>query len=106
MPDIDTLNQIYEEESRKRENKKGLSQYVDLYQTSKHNLDVDPWLEAGTPVLQPVANGGHVKVVVFGAGFGGLCAAYRCLESGAAKVDEILIVDPAGGFGGTWWWNR
>lgn len=106
MVSATALHKIYEEEARKRVNEKGLSQYVDLYQSSKKQIDVDPWIENGTPVLQPVANGGHVKVIIFGAGFGGICAAYRCIERGAAKVDEILIVDPAGGFGGTWWWNR
>jgi hypothetical protein len=102
-----TLKEKYQQERDKRIKIEGLSQYLPSSQGSLYALDVDPWIESGTPVHQPVQDGGHAKIVVFGAGFGGICAAIRCLESGAASsLDDILIVDPAGGFGGTWWWNR
>ena len=42
-------------------------------------------------------------VLIVGAGFGGLCAAYRLK---AAGIDDFLVLDQAGGVGGTWWWNR
>ena len=36
-----------------------------------------------------------------------LVAAVKLLQAGAAKSPEdLLIIDPAGGFGGTWYWNR
>lgn len=101
------LQKRYEEERDKRINIKGMSQYLDGKAGSLYALDVDPWIDNGTAIRQPVPDGGHVKIVIFGAGFGGITAAVRCLEQGAAaSVDDILIVDPAGGFGGTWWWNR
>ena len=31
--------------------------------------------------------------------------AVRLIQAGMSK-DDIVIVDPAGGFGGTWYWNR
>ncbi|KPI45180.1 Ketocytochalasin monooxygenase [Cyphellophora attinorum] len=97
----------YEQERQKRQQtSKGLAQFSDRQQ-SKELLLQDPWVESGTDVHRPVKNGGTSKIVVFGAGFGGLLAAIQCLESGAAKTPgDILMVDPAGGFGGTWYWNR
>lgn len=54
-----------------------------------------------------VPDGGHVKMAIFGAGFGGLCLAARALTEGSVTSPaDILIVDGAGGFGGTWYHNR
>lgn len=101
------LQKRYQEEREKRINVKGLSQYTDSSASSLFALDIDPWVDPNASIQQPVVDGGHCKLVIFGAGFGGICAAVRCLERGAVEnVNEILIVDPAGGFGGTWWWNR
>lgn len=44
-----------------------------------------------------------VRVLIAGAGFGGLLFAVRLLQSGFLRATEILFVDAAGGFGGTWW---
>ncbi|CAG7980374.1 unnamed protein product [Penicillium nalgiovense] len=44
-----------------------------------------------------------VRVLIVGAGFGGLLFAVRLLQSGFLRATEILFVDAAGGFGGTWW---
>lgn len=101
------VKQKYEEERNKRQQtSKGLGQFLDRQHSTALVLP-DPWVESGTPVHRPVQNGGHSKVVVFGAGFGGILAAIQCLESGAAKTPgDLVIVDPAGGFGGTWYWNR
>ena len=43
------------------------------------------------------------QIVIIGAGFGGMLAAARLVEAG---FDDILIIEKAGGFGGTWYWNR
>lgn len=97
----------YQQEREKRLNGKGLSQYLDGDKSSAYGFTVDPWIDSGTPISRPVPDGGHCKILIFGAGFGGLIAAVRCLQSGAARSpDDLLIVDPAGGFGGTWYWNR
>lgn len=99
----------YEEERQKRQQiSKGMAQFIDRAQSESTTFLVeDPWIQAGTPVRHPVQEGGRVKIIIFGAGFAGLLAAIKCLDSGAAKSpDDVLIVDPAGGFGGTWYWNR
>lgn len=101
------LKQKYEEERQKRQQVSGgLGQFVDKGHSATF-LTEDPWVEAGTSVHRPVPDGGSCKIVIFGAGFAGLLAAIKCLDAGAAKTpDDILIIDPAGGFGGTWYWNR
>ena len=43
------------------------------------------------------------QIVIIGAGFGGMLASARLIEAG---FDDILIIEKAGGFGGTWYWNR
>jgi cation diffusion facilitator CzcD-associated flavoprotein CzcO len=45
----------------------------------------------------------RVEAVVLGGGFGGLLAAARLRQAG---VQEIRVIDKAGDFGGTWYWNR
>ena len=105
-----TLAEKYEQERRKRQNvSKGLSQFLDKGGSAEFSVTLreDPWVPAGTPVHRPVPDGGHVKFAVVGAGFAGLLAAIKLLQAGAAtSPDDVLIIDPAGGFGGTWYWNR
>lgn len=96
----------YAVEREKRLGRGGLKQYIDPKQSAKlQHLLIDPWVEAATPVQQVVSNGGHRKAVIVGAGFGGILFAVQLIKKGFKKED-IVIVDPAGGFGGTWYWNR
>ena len=98
--------QKYDQERNKRTREDGTSQYIDLRQSEKYKQFIEnPWIKAGTPIHVPVQDGGHCKVLVLGAGFGGILFAVRCIEAGIDKND-VVIVDPAGGFGGTWYWNR
>lgn len=102
-----TTQDKYAQERERRLNDKGLAQYLDRSKVGNYILTEDPWVEEGTPVQKPVSEGGHVKIAIFGAGFGGLCAAARALlEGSASSPSDLLIVDRAGGFGGTWWHNR
>jgi len=102
-----TLQEKYRQERERRLNDKGLAQYLERSQIAGYILQEDPWVAEGTPIQRPVPDGGHVKIAIFGSGFGGLCAAVRALlEGSASSTDDILIVDHAGGFGGTWWHNR
>jgi cation diffusion facilitator CzcD-associated flavoprotein CzcO len=41
--------------------------------------------------------------VVVGGGFGGLLAAARLRQAG---LDRVRVIEKAGDFGGTWYWNR
>jgi cyclohexanone monooxygenase len=45
----------------------------------------------------------ELEAVIVGGGFGGLLAAARLQEVG---ITEIRIIEKAGDFGGTWYWNR
>ena len=102
-----TLQERYKQERERRLNDRGLSQYLDKSKTAGYILHEDPWVAEGTPVHRPIADGGHIKILILGAGFGGLCAAVRALLEGSARsAEDILVVDRAGGFGGTWWHNR
>ncbi|KAL3483264.1 hypothetical protein BJX62DRAFT_245055 [Aspergillus germanicus] len=74
--------------------------------------DPDPWLQSdpngqrSPNQSEPQPKIGHHKVLILGAGFGGLLFAVRLIQTGAFTADDLLLVDKAGGFGGTWYWNR
>ena len=98
------IQQKYSEEAAKRRRDDGLSQYVDLSRSDKfrHYQD-DPWLDASAPEvgLPALTEGDACKYLILGAGFGGLVFAVRLIQAGIS-VDDIRLVDSAGGFGGTW----
>src|SRR5580693_921166 len=60
----------------------------------------DPWVEPGftRPAIVD-----HTQVIVAGGGFGGLLVGARLNEAG---FSDIRIIEEAGDFGGTWYWNR
>jgi predicted alpha/beta superfamily hydrolase len=92
----------YETERQKRLKSTGTSQFVDLGTSEKYiKFVADPWVEEGTHVKQVVSDGGHVKALILGAGYGGLLFADALLKAGFG-VEDLMIVDPAGGFGGAW----
>ncbi|KAI5358191.1 Putative FAD/NAD(P)-binding domain, FAD/NAD(P)-binding domain superfamily [Septoria linicola] len=98
--------QKYALERDKRLGRGGVAQYIDPKKSEKHkHLLDDPWIAAGTPVQQVVPNGGHCKVLIVGAGYGGILFAVELIKKGF-QAEDIMFVDPAGGFGGTWYWNR
>lgn len=45
----------------------------------------------------------HHRVIVIGAGPGGMCTAIKLREAG---IEDFVILEKAGGVGGTWWHNR
>jgi len=97
--DPDALREKYREERDKRIRADGNAQYIEITGKLAHFVD-DPWVEPGF-VREPLTD--EVEVMVIGGGFGGLLAAARLREAG---VESLRIVDKAGGFGGTWYWNR
>ncbi|KAH7001756.1 flavin-binding monooxygenase-like family protein [Macrophomina phaseolina] len=98
----------YAAERQRRLRPDAANQYVDLDKTEKYKyLHDDPWvdhdvLNAQTPALK---NGDECKFLILGAGYGGLIFAVRFIQAGFSPSD-IRLVDSAGGFGGTWYWNR
>ncbi len=97
--DPDALRAKYRAERDKRLRAEGNEQYVEVTGRFAHFVD-DPYVAPGF-ARAPLAD--DVPVVVIGGGFGGLLAAVRLREAGVAGV---RIVEKAGDFGGTWYWNR
>ncbi|PYI36982.1 monooxygenase [Aspergillus indologenus CBS 114.80] len=106
--DMQKIQQRYAEERDKRRRPEGLSQYISLASTENPQLKSllhDPW-DDGTAPSVTLKEGARFKVVIMGAGFGGLLFAVRLLQTGCFRPEEIVLVDAAAGFGGTWYWNR
>ncbi|GME26869.1 Flavin-binding monooxygenase [Neofusicoccum parvum] len=98
----------YAAERQRRLRPDGTSQYVDLDKTDKYKfLHDDPWVDHDVLNAQPPAlnDGDECKFLILGAGYGGLIFAARLIQAGFSP-SEMRLVDTAGGFGGTWYWNR
>ena len=92
------LRAKYDAERDKRYRKDGNGQYIHLHEATSHWLD-DPYL----PRIEREPVTKDVEVLVMGGGFAALLAAGRLRDSG---IDDLLMVEKAGDFGGTWYWNR
>ncbi|KAK4185439.1 Pentalenolactone D synthase [Podospora australis] len=106
-----SLQQKYQEEASKRLRSDGVSQFIELEKAGSTRLNAlaeDPWADhAALNNKEPIKNGATYKFVILGAGYAGLVIAARLVEAGiAGGPDDIRIIDTAGGFGGTWYWNR
>ncbi|KAJ3546643.1 hypothetical protein NM208_g1900 [Fusarium decemcellulare] len=108
---LKAIQKRYAEEARKRLRPDGSAQFVQLTETDIKRFNAlveDPWAdhEALNAQDPPIKQHDTHKFFVLGAGFGGLQFAVRLIEKGLATADDIRLVDAAGGFGGTWYWNR
>ncbi|MBI1814012.1 MAG: NAD(P)/FAD-dependent oxidoreductase [Deltaproteobacteria bacterium] len=97
--DPDGLRAKYRAERDKRLRADGNNQYLEVKGALAHFVD-DPYVAPGF-TRAPLTD--EVEVVVIGGGFGGLLAAARLREAGIA---DVRIIERAGDFGGTWYWNR
>ncbi len=97
--DPERLRQRYAQERDRRIRADGNQQYLETAGALAHYRD-DPHAEPG---FARAALRREVDVVVVGGGFAGLLSAARLK---AAGWDDIVIVDTAADFGGTWYWNR
>ena len=95
----DALKSKYLTERDKRIRPDGNDQYVEVTAEFSHYQD-DPYVEPGF-TREPLLD--EVEVAVIGGGFGGLLAAARLREAG---FRDIRVIEKAGDFGGTWYWNR
>ena len=93
--DKDALKQKYREERDKRLRAEGLGQYV----RAAGDFVEDPY----TPVVAREPKRDHVTFTFIGGGFAGLVTGARLREAG---IGGIRLIDKAGDFGGTWYWNR
>ena len=97
--DKEALRAKYLAERDKRLRPDGNDQYLRLAGTSlEHYLD-DPYV----PVAPRERVTDHVTVALIGGGFAGMITGARLKEAG---IDDVRVVDKAGDFGGTWYWNR
>ncbi|EFW16656.1 monooxygenase [Coccidioides posadasii str. Silveira] len=104
---IQNIHQKYAEERSKRLRPDGMAQYINLTTTENQSLKrllEDKWDDGSAPSLT-LEEGAHYKIIIVGAGYGGILFAVRLLDAGF-KPKDIVIVDTAAGFGGTWYWNR
>jgi cation diffusion facilitator CzcD-associated flavoprotein CzcO len=97
--DPDALRARYRAERDKRQRPDGNDQYIETTGDFSRYVD-DPYVQPGF-TRKPINDA--VEVVIIGGGFGGLLAAARLREAG---VKSIRMVEKAGDFGGTWYWNR
>ncbi|MFZ5913539.1 MAG: flavin-containing monooxygenase [Pseudomonadota bacterium] len=97
--DPDELKKKYLAERDKRLRADGNRQYREITGEFAHFV-TDPYVEPGF-TREPLFD--EVDVIVIGGGFGGLLAGARLREAG---VKKIRMIDRAGDFGGTWYWNR
>lgn len=97
--DIEWLRQKYLDERLKRLHPGANSQYVEVKGAFAHYID-DPYVDG--PLVRDAVDE-TVEALVIGGGFGGLLAAAELSKIG---VTEVRIVEKAGDFGGTWYWNR
>ncbi|MCX7863870.1 MAG: NAD(P)/FAD-dependent oxidoreductase, partial [Novosphingobium sp.] len=97
--DFEALKRKYEEERQKRLRADAMDQYAALEGEFAH-FDTDPFVEPGF-TREPVSR--EADVLIIGGGFAGLLTGAHLRKRG---VRDIVVIDKAGDFGGTWYWNR
>lgn len=103
----DAIKAKYEEEKKKRIRQDGMAQYVKLGVDPKFtNFAKDPWNERPAGVFKLNSTDNRYKAAILGAGFGGLLFAVNLIEKGGYCPEDIILIDRATSFGGTWYWNR
>ncbi|MGB8365792.1 MAG: flavin-containing monooxygenase [Rhizomicrobium sp.] len=97
--DIPALREKYRLERDKRIRPEGQKQYFRPMGEVAENYAADPHkaVEPRAPISE------DIDVIILGAGWGGIMAAYYLTKAG---VSNFRNVDTAGDFGGVWYWNR
>jgi cation diffusion facilitator CzcD-associated flavoprotein CzcO len=96
------VHEKYEQERQKRLRSDGNAQYIALNDDDLNavkDYDADPF----TPLVPRDPMTVTTDVVIVGAGWGGMTTAAFLTKRG---VKDFRIIDKAGDFGGTWYWNR
>ncbi len=97
--DIEQIRERYRQERDRRARPSGTDQFQ-FAEGELAQLAEDPYADE-LPPRNPVDR--DVDVLVIGCGIGGIEMAATLRKAG---VDDILMVDGAADFGGTWYWNR
>lgn len=96
---VEQARQRYQAERAKRLRADGLAQYKELA-GDYAEFDRDPYVEPGF-TRDPIVE--ETDVVIVGGGFAGMLTTINLKARG---IEDIRIVEKAGDFGGTWYWNR
>ena len=97
-PSPEEIRERYRLERAKRLRPDGPAQYIEP--TGRFaSLLGDPY----TPRVERAPRHDEAEAVVVGGGFAGLSAGARLKEAG---IDDVVIVEGGGDFGGVWYWNR
>ncbi|WP_420443779.1 flavin-containing monooxygenase [Candidatus Poriferisodalis sp.] len=96
--DPDELRDRYRAERDKRLRDDGNEQYVEVVGDFSNYVD-DPYTERIE--REPLFD--EVEVAIIGGGFGGLLMGAQLRKAG---YESIRVIEKAGDFGGTWYWNR
>jgi cation diffusion facilitator CzcD-associated flavoprotein CzcO len=97
--DIPSLREKYRLERDKRLRPDGQRQYFRPSGEVVASYAADP--HQPIAAREPISE--EIDVIVLGAGWGGIMAAYHLTQAG---VTHFRNVDTAGDFGGVWYWNR
>lgn len=92
------IKKRYLAERDKRLRPDGNNQYREVKYDFAHYLE-DPYM----PRVPRDPIGCSIDFLVLGGGYGGLLLGARLVQ---ASVTNFRIIDKAGDFGGTWYWNR
>ncbi|XVV15447.1 flavin-containing monooxygenase [Actinoplanes sp. CA-131856] len=93
--ELEWLRSRYRRERDRRIRDEGNAQY----RRASGEIATDPYTERAE--RSPLTD--RVEALVIGGGFGGLLAGARLRQAG---VRDLRMIDEAGDFGGTWYWNR
>jgi cation diffusion facilitator CzcD-associated flavoprotein CzcO len=97
--EIPALREKYRRERERRLRADGQKQYFRPTGPVAGSFAADPH----KPVQPRAPLSEDIDVIIVGAGWGGIMAAYHLTQAG---VTNFRNVDTAGDFGGVWYWNR
>ncbi|GJC87779.1 FAD-binding monooxygenase ausC [Colletotrichum liriopes] len=108
MTAAENLLEKYAAERDKRLRPENLQKWVNFREPELTDMDRDLYVShaALRSQDQPLKDGSDVQVLIVGAGIHGVMMAHRMVTQAGVKSDDLVLVDRAGGFGGTWYWNR
>ncbi|KAI4592831.1 hypothetical protein KJ359_010384 [Pestalotiopsis sp. 9143b] len=101
------LKNKYNEEREKRVRAPTSKQLSSFRSAALTELDSDLFVDHDAIATEepPLKDGDKIKFLIVGGGHNGIVHAHHLIKAGF-KTEDIVIVDNAGGWGGTWYWNR